>query len=87
MTQEEKKFQKVIDRIAKEDHDANRSESFSVGRVLAFDEEDDGLAWDYAQWACFCKQTGNDLKDVLEGVTFQKAINEAVKNAVAMGRI
>ena len=87
MIMDEKKFQKVIDRIAQEDHNANRSESFTVGRVLAFDEEDDDFAWGYNQWARFCKQTGNDLKDVLEGVTFQKAINEAVKNAVAMGRI
>lgn len=75
-------YQRKVDKIHREDLAAGRSEDFSFGRIDVIDEVNTEYAWSYEKWADFCFKTGCNLKDVLEGITFQRAINEAVKAAV-----
>lgn len=72
----------LCDKINREDIAAGRSEDFSFGRIDTLMEEDPAKSWSYEKWARFCQQVGRDVDEVLKGVTFQRAVNEAVKAAI-----
>ena len=76
------KFNDLCDRINREDILAGRSEDFSFGRIEAMEEEDPALAWGYEKWADFCFKVGRDVDEVMKGLTFQRAVNEAVRAAI-----
>lgn len=75
-------YQKQCERIAREDIAASRSASFTAGRIAAMDEENPDPEWTYEKWARLAAATNANLKDLLEGVTFQRSINAAIRLAL-----
>ncbi|MBQ7404176.1 MAG: hypothetical protein IJW05_12155 [Lentisphaeria bacterium] len=72
----------VQKKIFLEDIASGRSADFSYGRIAVLDEKEPDPFWTYERWVRICEPLGMNIEEVLKGVTFQRAVNEAVKAAI-----